>query len=685
MLLDKHTAKSKLKQPIAYTSLLSWLLVLIEIFVLHEIHNVIKETPQFILEDFHKSVKKKQKEMKGNDSKVNIELFYCNSEQNLEQNLFVNVFKSIQFRRKLLFLNKNIEYPHNVYTLSQCISAYLLHSSISFTAYHKNLNLNKRSLLLHDIVSHQLNSNENFITIETKKIHKNNKILNLYQNMLQSKDVLNFISSICNFNISNFLDLKNNIGEKIFAFNNSTCDACKSNLILCKHYGIIKCVAFDNLNGPIIGLTFLRHCPYCKSKFCYNRKYDPAGNITIYDVTKFDFFGTRNSTYFHKDLLYEVCGWNIGNCVPIYRFSDIYNDRFHQKIKDVADLLKAKGDTLGHRKRYDAVLTYKILKEAFYLYWLLTILFKHNIGEKIIITYNEIAHVLNKKKEIREKFCKLKETKSKFQLSETDIFNLLYEKYYNLISNIHPQIIQVVPVTNYKIETRHFLIQGDGGRKPAQLLCRIPVKYFKRFGDNNIECGIIKCPNNPFNGNKHYHSFYVCVNCALTLYDLGLHATEINKFIEWIELKESKQRIITSMKKTNDASTLKELEMKLNHVNYFLTVVYKKFESKFIDIATKILQSDQNTDFVLRRSERLKMKCNNNNNNNDLNYNNNNELLDNFVESKYDEDDESDADNDNDCDDNNNDCDENDNVCDENDNHYDDNDNINDNQPPVKR
>lgn len=615
--MRNQISNTKLRQPRHQFVKLSWLKVLIQLFFLINIRNVIKCNFVFDSNVFLNKVNEyEQNHLYSKGTMIEIILFYYDASKTIQYNLWINISYSIQFRRNLCEICDPLKIQLSSYTVAQCISALSLYESFVDVKHHKNLNLNKKSLNIHNMIVEKIdNAQDILITIDTDTKHRNNRVLNLYFNIINDENIYKLITNLLKFDLSKFINPIKDIFEKIFTFDKIKCNNgnCNGSLVSGKTSTIS--VAFGNVDGPMICNSITRKCKKCQCKYFYGKKFN-NGDMIIFNVLKYKYYEASSCTYFKTDIMDELANLLCGFTVPINVFPLLYNDRFYDKIQIIKNKLKSLNCSLGVRKRYDPIITYKVLIDSFFNYFLLKTLFYHcGFNEEIIITKTEILQVVNKKKEIRTKFSKGEPSKCEIHFRDRDIFNLLYRKYHKKINSIDCQMIGMAPVINYNLLLDHFLLYGDGGRPPAQLICRTPHNQFQCFYEQNLiqpyqineHETIIKCNQCPFKGNQHILSFHICIDCALIFYDFQLRGIEINRYIEYIELKASKERVITLLKKTNSEKSLKELNDKFDIITKFINA-FCKYAIKFESIEKQITGCNINTELVLRSSARLQNK-----------------------------------------------------------------------------
>lgn len=616
--MRSYYASIKLQSSRRQQCTLSCLQVLIDLFFNVSIKNVIKSNIEFDTIVFRNHVKEfEEKYPLSKQSIISIDLYYFDPTKTFEYNLWINIINSSSFKKSLCSITNPLKLNDNSYTLSQCIAALLLYNSLIDVINPKNLSLNKRSLIIYEMV--QINIKQDIlIALESmQNKHRNNRILNIYYNILENKSLYNYMNNLCHFNISKFINPNTGLYDKIFTYPYQTCiietdgNKCGGSLRINKNVSNIA-VAFGNVDGPLISNSIGRICIKCNAKYSYQRIFH-NGSIYILNLSDASYYSASNATFIKTDIMKELSNLLCGHTVPFNAFESIYNDRHYDKIQELTLRMKEIDCTLSYRKRYDPILTYKLMIESFFNYYLLLTIFQFLHQEPyIIVTKEEILHVIQKKQEIREKFSKTQPSTKPIHFRERDLFELLYQKYSKKIHAIETQIISIAPVIDYEIDINHFLSYGDGGRVPCQLLCRTPQNQFEAFYNKklikpyqlNPHEPIIKCNQCPWKGNKFIHSFIICIDDALIYYTYGLRGTLINHFIQFIELKISKKKLMDQLKKSNAEKTIIQINEKLNVINKCLHI-YKAHKQKFEEIEMNITGTNIDIEYNIRSSARL--------------------------------------------------------------------------------
>lgn len=311
----------------------------------------------------------------------------------------------------------------------------------------------------------------------------------------------------------------------------------------------------------------------------------------------------------------ETSIWIFKNLTPLYRYTYFYNDRYEEKIKIIQNRLNSLGIfKIGKRNDTCCKLNYSRLNSGFWLYWLKKFIFfyiKQN-SYVIKIDFDIIEQRIKLKQQIQIHLKKNNSNPTKIKITEYDLFIILFDKYEKQINGYETPMLGVVPVVNYIPLTGHRKLYGDGCRPPCMIICRMPIEYYcKRIQSKMFQMDrykndqIKKCRSNPYSGNKHTHNVHLCELCALfVIYTSGIHASEINKFIEYYELIQYKNKIYSKMIKINASNKLHKLHESFKNTENFINKHFNNVKSKFEKYHKSITDENQINNIILRQSDR---------------------------------------------------------------------------------
>ena len=335
-----------------------------------------------------------------------------------------------------------------------------------------------------------------------KSVSENRKSArNIYYNICENHQLyIQFQNTFSSLDQKiDFMDLGKLIGLKTFESNYNHCERCGEKLKRQMKYGGKVCVSYGQLEGPQVGISYLKTCKHCKINYHY-------GKIQTEHMTKrmklkdLDYFELSSYTYFKKDMFTMTNFHLFENARGFEKFVQYYNLMHNEQIQKLKK--KLSNQTRGLGKRIDQLtphLESNRLVEAFYLYTLQEEL-ESNCSLTLKITTTECNEILKQKENrigLQRSLSQSLSQSSSQSLSQsssqktnthtgtcgqrvtnTDLFDFWYNKHQNHIKCIDSEILNLVPVHKQtrQILIGHFISMMDGNAKNIRFTCGYPVE-----------------------------------------------------------------------------------------------------------------------------------------------------------------------------------------------------------------
>ena len=325
---------------------------------------------------------------------------------------------------------------------------------------------------------------------------KNQKLArNIYYNLCQNENLYQKFKNTfsCLNNQLQFIDLKHMLGLKTFECSYKDCIRCNCSLRrYTKNKGNI-CIAYANLDGPQVGISYMKKCENCKIKYYYGRIEFQNLKQRI-SLKELEYFELSNYTYIKKDLLRSTEFHLFELAKGFEKKVNAYNFDHQHNIKQTAAKLKFNQETLGKRQSHDAALESNRLIEAFYLFTLqneletecnVTLCISKIDEERLIKQKQERIQLHRKSSSVLSSQSSQNSGLSQASQNKTigdqeighlaskDYFDYWYVKHKQDIESIDSGIMNLVPV---KAETGepcigHFMTMMYGNAKNIRYVC----------------------------------------------------------------------------------------------------------------------------------------------------------------------------------------------------------------------
>ena len=294
-----------------------------------------------------------------------------------------------------------------------------------------------------------------------------------------------------------FINLDKLIGLKTFESNYNHCIRCNKQLKRQMKYGGKVCISYGHLEGPQVGISYIKNCDNCKITYHYGKIETP--NMTQrMNLKDLDYFELSSYTYFKKDMFIMTIFHLFENARGFEKFVEYYNLMHEKQIQQLKK--KLCNQTRGLGKRSDQLTPHLESNrwiEAFYLYTLQNEL-ESNCCLTLQITkaeYNEILKQNENRIGLHRSLSKSlsqSSTQSSSQSSSqkkkthigtcrqrvtnADLVDFWYNKHQDDIKSIDSEILNFVPVhkESGEIFIRHFITMMDGNAKNIRFTCGYP-------------------------------------------------------------------------------------------------------------------------------------------------------------------------------------------------------------------
>ncbi len=309
------------------------------------------------------------------------------------------------------------------------------------------------------------------------------------------------------------LDLTSNLVPEITETNRKICVKCNSALKRkCRwndHSKGSVGIIYTNKFGPKLTVHYMQECTNSKcDTVYYHGKYETSEGIYLESIENTYQINTK-STFFDDDFTNEVNSFNLDDGTGVQSFIDKYHARFSEEFDEIALTFAFLQQTLGNRKSFDAKLINQRVLDSVCTRRLQTRI-EEKLCEQIFISWDQI----NRYKQQQEKIILKPSDNSEKVLKKTwincrDLFNLMYDRYYEPLSKSIDKWIQYVPVKNGHILYKHFLLMGDGGQGLNHPICGYPMSLYQHElpppqDETEKQCRkFLRCCGTPQKGNDN--------------------------------------------------------------------------------------------------------------------------------------------------------------------------------------
>ncbi len=434
--------------------------------------------------------------------------------------------------------------------LSSFVAAYLLYCTFNESNKQQNTWLQKNIEKLIPLSKEYLGALDTKFIYDLKPIKKNNDLLNIYYNICNNTDLQTQLQNLLNLHQITFksIDLTSNLVPHITETNRTTCTECNTKLRRNIQYkkdskGSIG-IIYTNKHGPKLTVHYIQHCNNkdCKTKY-YHGRYETEEGIYIESIENTYQMNTK-CTFLDDSIVRECTSFNYDDGIGIPSFCGKYQARFSEEFDDIELTLTLLDQKLGNRQSFsadlcrqrvlDGVCTRRLQKRI-----------EEDLGEQIFISWEEIQQYKTKQEKIILHASDSSEKVIKKQWIEcTDLFNLMYDKYFERLQKTPDKWLKYVPVKEGKILLKHFLLMGDGGQKLTHPICGYPMSLYQHELPTPTtaieqECvRFLRCCEPPQKGNGPSKTIVTCIHHTKHLRSLGLRLTLINKYCKYINLKD---------------------------------------------------------------------------------------------------------------------------------------------------
>ncbi len=473
--------------------------------------------------------------------------------------------------------------------LSLFVAAYLLYRTFNDSNKHHKTWIDKNINKLLPLCKEYLGTLDKKFIYDLQPIKKN-IILNIYFNICWDVRLQNQLQNLVDINKITFkcIDLTSNLVPEITETNRKICAKCNSELKRKNRYmpnakGSIA-IIYTNKRGPILTVHYMQQCTNTKcNALYYHGRYETSEGIYLESIENTYQMNTK-STFFDDNCISEVNSFNLDDGTRVQSYTEKYHARFSEEFEEIELTFAFLQQTLGNRKSFDAKLQNQRVLDGVCTRRLQTRI-EQKLGKQIFISWDQIT----KYKQQQEKIILKPSDGSEKVLKKTwidcrDMFNLMYDKYFEQLSKTTDKWLQYVPVKDGQILLKHFLLMGDGGQGLTHPICGYPMSLYQHeLGSPTNETEkqfwkFLRCCASPQQGNDHSKSIVTCINHTKHLRSLSLPLTLINDFCKFIN---TKNRLVSIPATNKHEKVIEKLEKQIEK--------YNKNAKTFTDISNKIL------------------------------------------------------------------------------------------------
>ncbi len=436
-----------------------------------------------------------------------------------------------------------------------------------------------------------------------RNINKNNIILNIYYSICNDVQLQNKLQDLMDIHKIPFkcIDLTSNLVPEITETNRTICVACNSKLKRNIQYrkdskgsvGII----YTNKHGPKLTVHYIQQCTNdnCKAKY-YHGRYETEKGVYIESADDTYQMNTK-CTFFDNKNIDEVNSFNLDDGSGVTSFSDKYQARFKEEFDDIELTLQLLNQKLGNRNSFSAALINQRVLDAVCTRRLQTRI-EQDLGLKIFISWTEIEKYRKEQSKIILKpISGLEKVLKKQWIDSNDLFNLMYDKYFEQLNKTTDKWLRYVPVKDGQILLKHFLLMGDGGQGLTHPICGYPMSLYQHalappITEADKQCyRFLRCCAAPQKGNDSSKSIVTCIHHTKYLSSLGLSLRLINNYCKYINVKDR----LVSIKKETDKNK-KVIEKLEKQIEKYSSEDIETFNNISRKIIIKIRKSPRNLD-----------------------------------------------------------------------------------------
>ncbi len=487
--------------------------------------------------------------------------------------------------------------------LSLFVASYLLYCTFNESNKETNTWLKKNIEKLIPLSKRYLGALDKNFIYDLKPIKKTNIILNIYYNICYDTCLQNQLQNLIDINEITFksIDLTSNLVPQITETNRKICAKCNSKLKRKIEYkpnekGSIG-IIYTNKHGPQLTVHYLQHCTNdkCDAKYHHGR-YETSEGIYIESIENTYQMNTK-CTFFDNKNIDEVNSFNLDDGIGVPSFSDKYHARFREEFDDIELTLTLLDQKLGYRQSFSATLENQRVLDAVCTRRLQKRI-EEDLGEQIFISWKQIQQYRHEQEKLilnpsdgSEKILK------KGWIDSNDLFNLMFDKYFERLNKTTDKWIKYVPIKDGKILLKHFLLMGDGGQGLTHPVCGYPMTLYQHglgspTNETDKQCfKFLRCCCSPQKGNDNSKSQVTCIYHTKYLRSLGLPLRLINDYCKYINIQD---RIVSMERNKNKENVIKKLEQQ--------SEIYKKDILTFNAITTKILNIKRKSPRNLNRT-----------------------------------------------------------------------------------